>query len=210
MEHTSKPPELSNERERLESRLEMMVRELDSINTEFIELSKVLSHDFRAPLRGISSLAEWILEDHEEELSEDLKEKITLIYERTLKLNELLDAVIEYLRSIQITRENTAVNIEAVVNEAVDLAGLPEHIDLQISGRWPVLFVDEGKFIQIFKLLILNAVKCIEKSSGQINITSEFDESDWLFIIKDDGTGIRETKKEKIFELFETSISNSG
>ncbi|HAC14456.1 MAG TPA: hypothetical protein DCE78_00710 [Bacteroidetes bacterium] len=91
--HTTKG-KMDDQVQSLQDRVNMMLKEIELKNAELQELSKVLSHDLRAPLRGISSLAEWMLEDHRDQLPEEIVEQLGLIKDRTLKLYSLLDAII--------------------------------------------------------------------------------------------------------------------
>ena len=86
---------LDREMSLMQDRVGVMLKEVDSKNAELQEFSKTLAHDFRAPLRGIASLADWMIEDYAEKLPEEVQEQLLLIKDRTLKLNELLDSIIE-------------------------------------------------------------------------------------------------------------------
>lgn len=86
---------LDREMKLMQERVGIMLKEVEVKNSELQEFSKTLAHDFRAPLRGIASLADWMIEDHAEKLPSEVQEQLLLIKDRTLKLNERLDSIIE-------------------------------------------------------------------------------------------------------------------
>lgn len=191
----------------LEKRVEMMIRELNSKNAEFSDLSKVLSHDLRAPLRGITSLAEWLLEDYESELNDDIKEKIQLIQERTRSLNNLLDAVIEYANGTKPISDNKPTNIETILSDAIKTVAMPERFKVDISGEWPILLVDKQHFTTIFELLLIYAVNNNDNNEDLVEIKSRRESDSWLITFKEYGRGISDRNKEKIFQLFESKLA---
>lgn len=89
---------LDREMNLMQDRVGVMLKEVEAKNLELQEISKTLAHDFRAPLRGIASLADWMIEDYAGKLPDEVQEQLLLIKDRTLKLNELLDSIIESSR----------------------------------------------------------------------------------------------------------------
>lgn len=97
---------LDKEMEMMQERVGFMLKEVEVKNSELQEFSKTLAHDFRAPLRGIASLADWMIEDYAEKLPDEVQEQLLLIKDRTLKLNELLDSIIESSKGKNQSTEN--------------------------------------------------------------------------------------------------------
>lgn len=187
-------------------------RQLDLKHAEINELSKVLSHDLRAPLRGITSLSEWILEDHGNELSEELLEKITLIQERSGRLNSLLDSVIEYSQYANVVSDNQVIDVSELVNEIIENRLIPENIKVSVLGEWPRIRANQKLIFQIFDNLISNALKYQDKTEGIVEIRSEPTSESFVFLVRDNGMGIEKRNQTKIFDFFgvESKAKSNG
>jgi signal transduction histidine kinase len=198
---------VDREMELMQERVGIMLKEIDSKNAELQEFSKILAHDFRAPLRGIASLADWIVEDYADKLPDDVQEQLILIKDRTLKLNELLDSIIEFSKSQHQTLDNRPVDLLSVLQEVIIQNRVPEHIQTTISGKWPTLKVDRKSIEMLFANLLTNSVKFNDKEKGEIEFSCQENESYFAVSIKDNGIGIREIDKQRIFDF---SVNNTG
>lgn len=194
----------------LEGRVRIMLNEIETKNAELQELSKILSHDLRAPLRGISSLADWMIEDHKNDLPVEVLEQLELIRERTIKLNNLLDSVIEFSKSSRTLLENKPVATESVIQEVIVQCRIPGHINVEVSGEWPVIKIDRNTILQMFSDIVNNAVRFNDKEDGLIQIHSELVDDFWQFSFQDNGVGIDEKQLGKIFDLFVSTPSVNG
>ncbi len=84
----SAPSELS----RLTAALERSNRDLD-------QFAYVASHDLKAPLRGICSLAQWIEEDLAGNLKPSTREHLTLLRSRVHRMEALIEGILAYSRA---------------------------------------------------------------------------------------------------------------
>lgn len=57
-------------RKKTEKRLEYLLKEVESVNLELRDFAYIVSHDLKAPLRAISSLATWLATDYHDKLDE--------------------------------------------------------------------------------------------------------------------------------------------
>lgn len=89
------------ERQQMTHRAHLIGQELERMHHEQKMLISRLSHDFRAPLRNVRQLSEWILEDEEERLSEDGANSLQLIRERAAFAEEMLATLIHYARAAE-------------------------------------------------------------------------------------------------------------
>ncbi|MHC4143784.1 MAG: histidine kinase, partial [Planctomycetota bacterium] len=58
------------ERQEAQQRQAELIKKVDNINKELKDFASIVSHDLKAPLRGIKSLASWISDDCSDKLSE--------------------------------------------------------------------------------------------------------------------------------------------
>jgi len=183
--------------------LDKNFKELTKKNKELDEFAYVVSHDLKAPLRGIDNITTWIEEDHEKDLTPDIKKNLDLIKGRTKRLENMINGLLAYARIGKTTRHFEKVKVDQVLKELIELL-VPQNFVVNIIGRMPVLITDKLHIEQVFSNLISNAVKYNGKNIGKINISA----SDWgeyyEFTVEDDGIGIQPEYHKKIFTIFQT------
>lgn len=75
--------------------------------------------------------------------------------------------------------------------------------DVKISvGKMPIVFGAKIHFIQLFQNLIGNSLKFNDKEKPLIKISSKKLKKGWKISVEDNGPGIPEESREKIFDLF--------
>ena len=81
--------------------LEQRTTELQHSNRELQAFASAASHDLKSPITAITNLAKWIEEDIEQsgaELSTEIKQNFYLMDSRLLRMNNLLDSMMEFAR----------------------------------------------------------------------------------------------------------------
>lgn len=186
------------------SALEKSTGKLKAANQELQDFAYVVSHDLKAPLRGISTLAGWISTDHRSSLDEEGQEKLDLLLVRVRRMNDLIDGILKYSRVGRSREEMVPVDCNALVAETVDLLAPGENYTITVQENLPTLLADRTKLAEVFQNLISNAIKYIDKPHGEIRIGCESDGKGWKFHVSDNGPGIEEKYHEKVFQIFQT------
>lgn len=192
---------------RLEQKVEERTRSLAQINEGLEQFSHMVSHDLKAPLRGIHTLIDWIAEDCGDGLSADTQENIALLKNRAQRMQNLIDSILEYSRAGNGMEVKKPVDLNEIVAEAIELIQAPESIEFSIPTSLPTLLMGETHALQIFQNFLSNAVKYMDKPKGFVQIHCEQMEVFWRFTISDNGPGIDEQYHEKIFDMFQTLVS---
>src|SRR5258706_13523513 len=73
---------------------EKYILEIEKINKQLDEFVYIVSHDLKAPLRGISTLTTFIEEELASHPNEKIRELLVLMKSRTNRLQNLITAVI--------------------------------------------------------------------------------------------------------------------
>ncbi|HEY0879452.1 MAG TPA: CHASE3 domain-containing protein, partial [Zeimonas sp.] len=81
-----------------EAKLARLLGELQSANEELRNFAYVASHDLKAPLRAIASLAQWISTDQAERLDDEGREQLALLLGRVKRMDRLIDGILQYSR----------------------------------------------------------------------------------------------------------------
>jgi signal transduction histidine kinase len=198
------------ERERAELRLAEMLKKVESANNELKDFASIVSHDLKAPLRGVKTLALWILEDCGDKFDTKSTQQMNLLLERIERMYNLIDGVLRYSRIGQVDGEQKQINLDAFIPEVIDMVVPPEHIKVTIENKLPVISCEETHIMQVFQNLISNAIKYNDKQHGTIKIGCVEEGNFWKFSVTDNGPGIEEKHFERIFKMFNTLNLNEN
>jgi len=190
------------EREQAQQRQTDLIETVDNVNKELRDFVSIVSHDLKAPLRGISTLATWILEDSSDNLDEQASENMNLLLDRVERMHNLIDGVLAYSRAGRADGEAQSVDLGKFIPEAIDMLAPPENISITIDNEMPVIECEETHMMQLFQNLVGNAIKYMGKPQGWIKIGCVEQDGFWKFSVADNGPGIEEKHFEGIFKMF--------
>ncbi len=196
--------------ERLNKSLEESVRELDRSNRELQELAYIAAHDLKTPLRGIGTLADWLVADYADKFDEQGKEKIILLTARAQRMNNMIDNILQYS---QLGREGVRkqqVNLNDVLSEVIEESEIPKNLKIAVEHELPTITCERTHLTQIFQNLLSNAVRYMDKSEPKIKIDCARHNNSWLFSVADNGRGIEEKYFERIFKIFQKLAPRDG
>ncbi|HYG49459.1 MAG TPA: ATP-binding protein [Flavobacteriales bacterium] len=185
----------------MSAKLSKNIKELEKRNSELDKFAYVVSHDLKAPIRGIHNVIKWIEEDLGEELSPEMKKYLAIIPQRTKRMEDLINGLLNYAR-LKAGSSPERVDSNEMVAEIVDSI-VPRKFSVEIKNM-PVLFTDRLKLEQVFTNLISNAVKYTVREKPGIIIDSKTFAYHYEFSVKDNGIGIEPEYHTKIFEMFQT------
>ncbi len=191
-------------RKLLEEHNASLLSELQTANRELNDFAYIVSHDLKAPLRGISSLANWLITDYHDKLGEEGGKQLGLIASRVKRLGALVDGILAYSRAGRGREDRLVLDLDALVRNTVELLAPPPHIAIDIVNPLPVMRMEPFKAQQVFQNLLSNAIKYMDKPAGRITVGCESKGEDWLFSVADNGPGIEEKYFGKVFQLFQT------
>src|SRR5690606_32306188 len=127
------------ERERMEGEREQLIAVLERSNRDLDEVAAVASHDLKAPLRGIATLASLLARDLDPILDDDGRQQLRLLRERVRQMSDLVDAILQYARAGRERSAPEPVDVGALVRDVGALLDLPEDLDLDLGQGLPVL-----------------------------------------------------------------------
>ena len=195
------------EREKSEARQTRLLKVLAKANKELKDFAYIISHDLKAPLRGISTLTDWIKSDYGDKFDEAGKEQINLLSSRVIRMHSLIEGVLQYSRIGRVKEEKVQIDLNELVPEVIDMVSPPDNIKITIESELPVITYEQTRIMQVFQNLLSNAVKYMDKPEGWIKIDYNEEDNQWIFSVTDNGPGIEERYFEKIFEIFQTLSS---
>jgi PAS domain S-box-containing protein len=195
------------DRKRAQERQNELLHELEEINEQLNQFAYVVSHDLKAPLRAISSLADWLITDYGEKVGEAGREQFKMLLGRTKRMNALVDGILRYSRITRQHEEQVPVNLNQMLGEVCEMLSPPPGITLRVAPALPTVQCERTRLTQVFENLIGNAIKYMGKPDGRVDIGCEDNGTHWKFHVRDTGPGIEEKYFEKIFQIFQTLAS---
>jgi len=199
------------ERKRAEERQAQLLRQVEAANQELNDFAYVVSHDLKAPLRAIDSLARWLLADYGDKFDADGREQVNTLVGRVDRMRALIDGILQYSRAGRLRAEAAPVDLAALVPEVIENLAPPAHIRVTIEGSFPVVTGERVRFEQVFQNLLSNAIKYMDKPQGEVRIgcalEPEADEAGRRLCrcyVADNGPGIEEKDFGRVFLLFQT------
>lgn len=196
--------ERRKERKWTEEKLSNLVKELESSNKELKDFAYIVSHDLKAPLRGINTLVNWILSDYADKIDEGGKEQLNLLAGRVDRMHNLIDGILQYSRAGQTQEEQVKVNLNELLPEIIESVSAGENIKIEIENELPTILCEQTRITQVFLNLLSNAIKYTDKPEGRIKVGCVEEGDFWKFSVCDNGSGIEEKYCEKIFTMFQT------
>lgn len=178
--------------------------ELEKKNKELDQFAYVVSHDLKAPLRGINNLNLWIEEDIGESIEGETKRNLALMRNRVKRMEGLIDGILQYSRAGRIKHEAITFNLKECLEELINSFSVPSNFKISISEKMPTLTTEKIAIEQVFSNYISNAIKYNSSAEPTIAITCQKKENFYEFCVEDNGPGIEKEFHEKIFVIFQT------
>lgn len=180
-----------------------LIEDLQVVNEELKNFAYVVSHDLKAPLRGIGSLSDWLVSDYADRLDDQGREYLALMKNRVSRMDALIDGILEYSRVGRINETRVAVDLNALVEETVHLLAPPAEVTISVEGTLPTVVGERTRLQQVFQNLISNAIKHRDKPEARIRVASADAGNAWQLSVSDNGPGIEARHHERIFQLFQ-------
>lgn len=188
-------------------KLKNLNRNLDDTeikNKELEQFAYMTSHDLKAPLRGISSLATFIEQDLKTGQTQEVYNNLEALQGQVEHLENLINGILNYSKIGKISIES--VDLKALILKEFRNYPNSHTIKYTIIGELPVLQGDKIQLSQVVSNLIGNAVKYNDKEVCEITISSKKNRDSYNVFFKDNGPGISPDYHHKIFELFQTLV----
>ncbi len=180
-------------------------KEIDAMKSEFISTT---SHQLRTPLSSMKWFLEMLLGSDLGTINEKQKEVLTDIYnsnERIITLvNDLLD--VSRIESGKITLEPTPTNLVEFIRSMLPETNTmfkkrKQEFSFEYPEAMPRVAVDPKLIWQVLQNLLTNASKYTPEN-GKVTMTLSLEPDHVLLKVVDNGFGIPEFQKHRIFEKF--------
>ncbi|MBF0495042.1 MAG: PAS domain S-box protein, partial [Deltaproteobacteria bacterium] len=191
----------------LEQRVADRTAELQAKNQELEAFTYSVSHDLRAPLRGIDGYSRLLLEDHLHQLDEEGRMFLQTIRQATEQMSQLISDLLAYSRFERRVLTPGLVNpralFEAILAEhAADLEN--RRIKITVAIPFESVTTDVEGLTQALRNLLDNAIKFTGKvPEPRIEVGGSVNEDTYSLWVQDNGVGFDMRYSNRIFEIFQ-------
>jgi PAS domain S-box-containing protein len=192
------------ERRKAEERLARKAEELARSNTELEQFAYIASHDLQEPLRMIGSYLQLIERRYKGRLDPDADEFIAYAVDGAQRLQAMINGLMEFSRVQSRGMPFKPIDAEKILGDA--LVNIKMAVDesraVITHDPMPTVTVDADQILRVFQNLITNAIKFRGKEPPRIHISAAKKDDAWIFSVKDNGIGIDEEYRDRLFILF--------
>jgi nitrogen-specific signal transduction histidine kinase len=188
--------------------------ELEKLNLELNNIIYSITHDFRSPILAVKALVELLKKSVI--LNQRFEGFLDMITDSIDKLDDQIIDIYHFVKNVNSENRFTFINLEEIVNEIFNMVkhSVPYPIELRIDIEEKVVFYSDAYRLKILlNNLISNAVKYSSNRDNNafVEFIARVDENEAVFYIKDNGEGIPDQLKEKVFDIyFRANKSTSG
>lgn len=199
------------ERRRRERVLARAREELERSNADLASFATVASHDLQEPLRMVASYVELLSRRYGDQLDERAQTYIGFALEGAQRMRGLIDALLDYARLRNAPRRVEEVALDTVVASVLDDAAtrLAETSATVHADPLPTVPGDVGELTRLLQNLVTNALKFHGAAAPEVRISATAAPDHWCFTVDDNGIGVPEQQRERMFEMFGRGQSRS-
>ena len=185
--------------------LEKANEDLKHANEGLKKFAYIASHDLQEPLRKIQQFSDLLSEEYGGKLTQEADFYMGVMRDAAKRMSRLIRDLLAYSKASNTEIVAKPINLVEVVERVVS------NLDLVISetgavvkiGKLPIVEGDETLVEQVILNLISNAIKYHRAETAPVVKISAFKAKGYTgFQVADNGAGIDEADKERIFDAF--------
>lgn len=194
-------------RRQAEARLSATIDRLNASNHELEQFAYVASHDLQEPLRIVSSYMSLLKRRYSGKLDADADTFIAYAMNGAQRMQSLILDLLQLSRIGTQGKELQPVALSPVLENALanlDLAVKENQASIVLADPLPTVLGDDLQLVRLFQNLISNALKYHHPDRAPvITLSCRLDGGMWHLVFADNGLGIAEAFREKIFLIFQ-------
>lgn len=191
----------------LERRVIERTAQLQAVNKELETFTYSVSHDLKAPLRGIDGYSKLLIDIYGKDLNEEAKTFLSTIRSSTKQMNQLIEDLLEYSRLERSQLSSEKIKIKDLINSIISVYKNELNLgnySLKVDVPDIKLVADLKGLTIALRNILENAIKFTKgKANPAIEIGLEEKTDSWILRIKDNGIGFDMKYHQRIFEIFQ-------
>jgi len=192
--------------EELEDRVEERTAQIAAANKELDSFAYSVSHDLRAPLRGIDGFSLALLEDYGERLDDTAKDYISRVRAGCIRMGDLIDDMLQLSRLSRGEIHRQDVDLSAMAGEiAAELKKSAPERDVVFELAPGIVVNGDAVLLRaVLDNLLGNAWKFTSKTEGaKIAFGAQESNGKKVIFVRDNGAGFDMAYADKLFAAFQ-------
>lgn len=187
-----------------EKRMEEQARRLRRSNEELERFAYVASHDLREPLRTVHSHLSLLERELGDDIPEDAQESLDFAREGAGRMDRMVKSLLAYARYEREDARSVPVDANKALEKAwANLQATAERAGVELeSSRLPKVRADDEELTLVLQNLLHNAIKHGRRLGAAVRVGGETDGDRARIWVEDEGPGVPEGQRDRIFELF--------
>ena len=181
------------------------LKELDMLKDDFLN---TISHELRTPLTSIRAFSE-ILSETPDINEEERAHFLSVVRKESERLSRLIDQILDLAKMESGQMDWTLANVDSkpVIEEAVTaMSALMQErgvkLKVDMLAGMPMIKADHDQLVQVLINLLSNAAKFCRHPGGHVGVSARVRGGNLLISVTDNGEGVPDEKKAKVFEKF--------
>jgi len=190
----------------LEERVSKRTAELETANKELEAFSYSVSHDLRAPLRGIAGFSQMIAKTYQGKLDNEGDRWLGLVQSETERMGRLIDDLLNFSRLGRQHMKSIPVDMTALAHKVFEELTTRKteptpKFDLKAL---PPALGDYTLLRQVLVNLLSNAIKFTRhREAASVEVGASSDGAENVYYVKDNGVGFDPKYSHKLFGVFQ-------
>jgi signal transduction histidine kinase len=171
----------------------------------------VAAHDVTEAVRVVTGYLELFDAEAGDSLSAGAQRYLGGVREGLDHVDRLMSGVLAYVRVCVEPPDLEEVELDYTLEEAVRplRGGLDARQARMVTGDLPTLRADAGRTRDLLRALVANAVTFASDEPLVVEVAAEREDDGWLISVADNGIGLPEDARERVFQPFERAHSRS-
>jgi signal transduction histidine kinase len=190
----------------LENKIQERTRALSDSNRELEAFCYTVSHDLRAPLRGVDGFAKMLWRDHADSFDAPARDLLQRIRNSTARMGELIEDLLNLSRISRTEFEPQPVDLSTLAQSVVgDIQSREPGRVVEISVESGLTAVGDSRLLRVaLENLLDNAWKFTRKqSAAAITIGASMAGGERVFFVRDNGAGFDMKQAGQLFIPFQ-------
>lgn len=189
----------------LEERIRERTRELAAVNEDLEAFSYSVSHDLRAPLRGIDFFSELLEKEYADRLDEDGRDYLRRVRSESRRLELLVSDILTLSKAARGDIHRETLDMSAMAREILhgfQAAEPDRNVDVEVQDHL-IVDADPRLLRVVLDNLLGNAWKYTRRTpEAKIRVTAEETEGGPVLGVHDNGAGFDPSQGHRLFEPF--------
>jgi PAS domain S-box-containing protein len=191
----------------LERRVQERTAALQDANSQLEAFSYSVSHDLKAPLRGVDGYSRLLWEDYRDRLDDDGRFLLGSVRQAAAQMHQLIDDLLAYSRLERRAIDGAELEILPIVEgllaeRADEIRERSVHVELTAPAA--TVLADRDGFAQAFRNLLDNALRFTAQSpEPRIDVGGTAEPGTYTLWVRDNGISFDMGYHDRIFEIFQ-------